>query len=340
VDGDLIAAVLVYCVPAIPRRILVHSGGEKVETRTKAVVAALFLVVVATLATTATAQKAGQKPALTWALHISEARGPVRTADLSSPLGKAVSSEILGGPANGSEAAYLIYTRMPSGAHGPAMFTLPVDHLYLVLSGKMSVKIGTDTFVAAPDTGVFVPANTPHEVWNAEGEPEAHIEVIAPAPSRDLMSMLKPAEPRKIENAAQYIRPAKPLVGELRPGLNAQPILARATGSANQMRIDSVPAGSGGPRPHIHAFEQVYFEKEGTMTLTYGINPSGNLATYKVPTNAFVIIQPGVVHTNQNDGPGVERHVTLLLPQPEPNSGPLDIEVELKPPPPARGRQN
>jgi mannose-6-phosphate isomerase-like protein (cupin superfamily) len=308
------------------------------ETRKKLFVAGILVVAFAALTTTA-ALKAGQRSSLTWALQVSEARGPVRTANLSTPLGKAVSSEILGGPANGSEAAYLIYTRMPSGAHGPAMFTLPVDHLYMVLSGKMNIQLGTDKFVVGPDTGVLVPAGVPHEAWNADAEPEAHIEVIAPAPSRDLMSMLKPAEARKIENAAQYIRPAKPLVGELRPGLNAQPILARSTGSANQMRIDSVPAGSGGPKPHIHAFEQVYFEKEGTMTLTHGINPKGNLATYKVPTGSFVIIQPGVVHTNQNDGPGVERHVTLLLPEPEPNSGPLDIEVELKPPPPPRVRQ-
>jgi quercetin dioxygenase-like cupin family protein len=95
------------------------------------------------------------------------------------------------------------------------------------------------------------------------------------------------------------------------------------------MRIDNVLSGSGGPTPHIHAFEQVYFEKQGEMTLTYG------LTTTKVKPNSFVIIPPGVVHTNQNDGSGVERHVTLLLPEPEVNTGPFDVPVELKPPPPA-----
>ena len=293
------------------------------KARTTSFVAGSFFVVFATLAIDAAqtgTTKAAQKGALTWAVHLSETRGPFRTADLS-PLGKAVSSEILAGPTNGSDAAHLIYTRMPAGAHGPAMFTLQVDHLYLVLSGKMNVQLGTDKFVAGPDTGVFVPAGVPHEVWNADAEPEAHIEVIAPAPSRDLMSMLKRAEPRKIENAAQYVRPAKPL-GTLKEGLNSQPLAARANGSKNQMRIDNTMPGSGGPKPHIHAFQQVYFVKEGTQTLMYGLN------TYMVPANSFVIIPPGVVHTNRNEGPGVERHATFLLPEPE--QQPFDIEVELK----------
>src|SRR5689334_20720025 len=117
------------------------------------------------------AQQGDQKKSLVWATHLSEARGPVRTADVGAPLGKSVSSEILGGPANGSDAAYLIYTRMPGGAHGPALFTLPADHLYMVLSGKMTIQIGTDRFTAAADTGVMVPAGIPHEAWNAEATP-------------------------------------------------------------------------------------------------------------------------------------------------------------------------
>ncbi len=273
---------------------------------------------------------------LTWDTRLSDARGPIRTADTTTPLGKTVSSEILGGPANGSDAAYLIYTRMPPGAHGPALFTLPADHLYLVLSGKMTIQIGTEKFVAGPDTGVMVPAGVPHEAWNAEAEPEAHVEVIAPAPSRDLMSMLTPAQPRAIENASQYVRPAPPLPAQLRRGLNLQPLFARNTGSVNTMRIDSSPAGAGMPNTHIHNFQQVYFIKEGTMTLLYGVTPQGEIARYQVPPNSFVVIPPGVVHANINDGSTVERHGTWLLPEPEPGR-PLDITVEVKPPAAPRG---
>src|SRR5438132_8776493 len=97
------------------------------KIRTNACIAALFLAVMA-MAITPSAQKVGPKSRLVWATRLSEARGPIRPVDLATPLGKTVSSEILGGPANGSDAAYLIYTRMPAGAHGPALFTLPVDH--------------------------------------------------------------------------------------------------------------------------------------------------------------------------------------------------------------------
>jgi mannose-6-phosphate isomerase-like protein (cupin superfamily) len=291
-------------------------------------------VLVAGTTTISQNQNTGNR--LIWDTRLSEARGPIRTADTRTPLGKTVSSEILGGPANGSDAAYLIYTRMPPGARGPALFTLPTDHLYLVLSGKMTIQIGTEKFVAGPDTGVMVPAGVPHETWNAEAEPEAHVEVIAPAPSRDLMSMLRPAQPRAIENASQFVRPAPPLPAQLRPGLNQQRLFARNTGSVNVMRIDSSPAGSGMPNTHIHNFQQVYFVKEGTMTLFYGVTPQGLVARYQVPPNSFVVIPPGVVHANFNDGATVERHIVWLLPEPEAGQ-PLDITVDVRPPAARRG---
>lgn len=283
-----------------------------------------------------TAQNPGAANRLVWDLRLSEARGPIRTADTRTPLGKTVSSEILAGPTNGSDAAYLIYTRMPAGAHGPALFTLPVDHLYLVLSGKMTIQIGTEKLVAGPDTGVRVPAGFPHEAWNGEQEPEAHIEVIAPASSRDLMSMLKPAQPRAIENAGQYVVPAPPLPAQLRQGLNQQQLFRRTTGSVNLMRIDSSPPSAGMPNPHIHNFEQVYFVKEGTMTLLYGVTPDGLIARYQVPANSLVVIPPGVVHANINETSSVERHAVWLLPEPEAGQ-PLDIGVDVRPPAAPRG---
>ena len=293
----------------------------------KSLTGALFVLVLAALALTAAAQTG---PAgLHWALRLNEMRGPIRTVNLSQPLGKEASSEILGGPTNGSDNAYLIYTRMPAGAHGPALFTLPVEHYYVVMSGKMTVQIGIDTFVAGPMNGVVIPANTPHEVWNAGVEPEAHLEVIAPATSRDLMSMLKPARPKKVENAAQYIRPiAVPAAKDLKPGLNGVVFTNLAQGSPNTVRLDSTLPGSGGPPTHVHRFEQVYFMVEGATTVIYGVD------RLKASKGDIVILPPAVVHTNLNESGAPERHITLLLPQNE--SGPADVEFEMKPPAPAR----
>jgi mannose-6-phosphate isomerase-like protein (cupin superfamily) len=272
------------------------------------------------------AQRTGPQGALTWALKVNATRGPIRAADISSPLGKEVRSEILGGPTNGSDAAYLIFTRMPPSAQGPALFTLPDDHLYLVLEGKLNIRIGTDVFAAGPHTGIVIPPGVPHEVSNADTAAETRVlEVIAPGSSRDLLSMLKPAQPRKVENAAQYIRtPKVPAAGELKPGLNGATFAGRDLGTVEQMRIDSTLPGSGGPKPHVHKFQQVYFETEGTTTLTYG------LLTYPLPKYSIAVIPPAVVHTNNNGTTAVERHVVLLLNEPADRSEPYDIEVEFK----------
>ena len=287
----------------------------------KSLVAGVFVLVLTAPAGSVLAQ--GTNGGLRWALRLNETRGPIRTADTSSLPGKDASSEILGGPANGSDNAYLIYTRMPAGARGPALFTLPVEHYYVVLSGRMTVQIGTDTFIAGPMTGVVIPVDTPHAVWNAGAEPEAHLEVIAPAPSRELMSMLKPAQPRKIENAAAYIRPiAVPAAKDLKPGLNGAVVTNRDRGSPNTVRLDSTLAGSGGPATHVHRFEQVYFMVEGATTILYGAD------RFKASKNDIVILVPGVVHTNRNESGMPERHLTLLLPQNV--DGPADIEFEMK----------
>jgi mannose-6-phosphate isomerase-like protein (cupin superfamily) len=287
----------------------------------KSLVAGVFVLVLTAPAGSVLAQ--GSPGSLRWVLRLNETRGPIRTADTSQLPGKDASSEILGGPANGSDNAYLIYTRMPAGARGPALFTLPVEHYYVVLSGRMTVQIGTDTFVAGPMTGVVIPMDTPHAVWNAGAEPEAHLEVIAPAPSRELMSMLKPAQPRKIENAAAYIRPiAVPAAKDLKPGLNGAVVTNRDRGSPNTVRLDSTLAGSGGPATHVHRFEQVYFMVEGATTILYGAD------RFKASKNDIVILAPGVVHTNVNESGMPERHLTLLLPQNV--DGPADIEFEMK----------
>ena len=294
------------------------------KARIRCFVAALFLVGSATFGITGTAQTGATKP--NWAVKVNETRGPVRAADMS-PLGKTVSSEILAGPTNGSDAGYLIFTRIPAGAHGPALFTLPDDHLYLVLEGKMNVQIGTDTFVAEKDTAVVIPPGIPHEVWNADAQPEVHLEVIAPGSSRDLMSMLKPAQPRKVENTAQYIRKTKvPAQSELKPGLNGAMFAERKTGTNEQMRIDSTLPGQGGPKPHVHKFQQVYFSIEGQTTISFGV------ATYPLPKYSIAVIPAGVVHTNSNKTSAMERHITLLMPEPKDRSEPFDIEFEQKGP--------
>jgi hypothetical protein len=68
----------------------------------------------------------------------------------------------------------------------------------------------------------------------------------------------------------------------------------------------------------------VYFSIEGQTTVEHGLN------TYPLPKYSIAVIQPGVVHTNFNKTAVIERHVVLLMPQPGPGDGPLDVEYERK----------
>jgi mannose-6-phosphate isomerase-like protein (cupin superfamily) len=304
---------------------IARTGAENMKRRTRFFVAAFF---VCFSATSSRVPAAGQRGAgkTTWDVRTNETRGPVRAADPRPPTSGA-SSEILAGPTNGSDYGYLIFTRMPSGAHGPSLFTLPDEHLYLVVEGRMNIQIGADRFTVNQYEGVWLPAGIPHEVWNADAGGEAHFEVIAPGSSRDLVSMLKPAQARTVENAAQYIRrPKVPDQTELKSGLNGATFAARVSGGTIQMRIDSTLPGQGGPKPHVHKFQQVYFSIEGQTAVEYGLND------FALPKYSIAIIQPGVVHTNSNKTSSVERHITVLMPQLEDPNEPLDVEYERKGP--------
>src|SRR4051812_2678434 len=133
----------------------------------------------------------GQAPpvnGLAGTFRFSAERGPVRRVDLS-PSRAAISSEVLAGPSSGLNSAFIIYTRIAAGTKPKGLYVLPVDHTFLVLSGKLNVQIGTDTFVAEPETLVLVPAGVPHRAWNEAGDSEADFEVLAPGHSADLASL-------------------------------------------------------------------------------------------------------------------------------------------------------
>jgi mannose-6-phosphate isomerase-like protein (cupin superfamily) len=266
------------------------------------------------------------RKAMSGVFHLGKARGPIRPVDLS-PAKAPVSSEILAGPGNGLDSAFILYTRMAAGVRAGALYTLPVDHTYLVLSGKLNVQLGTDRFVAEPDTLVLVPAGVPHRVWNEAAEPESDFQVVTPAPSRDLVSMMKPATARKIDNAVQYVRPAPRLDklagGQGHDSLNERVLASRATGSQYVLeRLNDVLPGGGRTEPHIHPFDQAYFIRQGTMTVQYG------LANYEAGANTLVLLPAGVVHNNLNNGTSPQSTITILLPEPE-KGNPMGADVEV-----------
>ncbi len=251
--------------------------------------------------------------------RINETRGPVRPADMAPFKGDS-SVEILAGPTNGLDSAFIVHQRLAPGARNTGLYSLPVEHTYLVLEGRLTVQIGSDEFVAEPDTLVLVPAGVPHRAWNAGSVPERDLQAIAPAPSRDLAAMMKPAQPRKIENAAQYVRVPPALTklagGQGHDSLNERILAEHSNGTKFLLeRLNDVLPGGGRTEPHGHPFDQIYFVKKGTMTVEYGS------FKYTAAANSLVVLPNGVVHSNQNLGSEPQSIVTLMLPQPPEGQG-------------------
>jgi len=149
------------------------------------------------------------------------------------------------------------------------------------------------------------------------------LEVVAPIATSDLVYLMQPAKPVKVENAAQYVFLA-PQLGEMKggvghEGLNERVMASTDNGSQHILeRLDDVLPGGGGPPTHQHEEDQLYLVTAGTMTVEY--------KGQKMPAspNTLVVLPRGVKHANTNQGDTVESHVTLLMPA-QPGGGPRGI---------------
>ena len=247
---------------------------------------------------------------------------PLRPIDLAPFQGK-YSTEILASPSTGLQAEIVMYTRLAPGAGKRGLYTLPADHTYLVMRGKLNLQIGTDDFVLDQNSLALIHSAVPSQIWNAGTEQADVLEVIAPIASSDLVFLMQPAKAVKVENAAQYIYLA-PALGEMKKGvghdgLNERVMASTDTGSMHILeRLDDVLPGSGGPPTHQHEEDQLYLVTAGTMTVEY------KGAKMPAGPNTLVVLPRGVKHANTNTADVMESHITLLMPA-QPGGGPRGI---------------
>ena len=251
---------------------------------------------------------------LTAGYHITKSTGPLRPVDLTPFQGK-FSTEILASPTTGLAAEIVMYTRLAPGAPKRGLYTLPADHTYLVMKGKINVQIGSDEFAVGPNTLILVHSGIPAQVWNAGAEQADVFEAIAPTASSDLVSLMRPARATKVDNPAQYIFLA-PDLGPMKGGVGHDSLNERIMASTDNgsmhihERLDDVLPGGGSAPTHTHEGDQVYLVTAGTMTVEY----KGQ--KFPAGLNTLVILLRGVPHANANQGSTVESHVTLLMPAP------------------------
>lgn len=111
--------------------------------------------------------------------------------------------QVLLSPTQGYDC-YVFAQWIEPGADGLPLHTHDVDQYLYVLAGEMSIQLGSDSFVAGPDTLIHVPPGTPHRSWNAATVDERHLEVLVPAPP--FASLSSPAQPRQVSAASSMLQ--------------------------------------------------------------------------------------------------------------------------------------
>ncbi len=199
--------------------------------------------------------------------------------------------------------------------------TCAADRVLYVLDGALDVQIGTETFVVGKNTAAMIPAGTPHAARVKAGAAE-YLEVLSPFVPDPLLS---DAEPVVVADAGKYVNAvdSAKFVSFGKAGFSLQEMSSRAMGAKHVMvNLARVEPAGGGPRNHIHAFDQLYFMIEGQMRVKVG------MSEFIANKHDLVFIPAGTVHTNWNPGPGVERHLMILSPEPM-SAGVWDYAVDV-----------
>lgn len=226
----------------------------------------------------------------------------------------------------GGESCTIIGTRVPSGRAGFAHHIHRSDQLYYVLKGETNIQFGSTVEVVREGTAAFIPGGLAHHNWNPSDADEVHLEVIAPGtyPGRPLAERREPGED---EDGPYFLRP-RDEAKYASPDKSSDWLVTREQGSPHAtLRIANIPPSGGGPKLHVHDFDQFFFVLEGVLTVQVA------LETHTAGPGHLVVLPAGVPHRQWNGGAAPERHLAILTPSPElPNTPqtPWDVLVSLE----------
>lgn len=201
------------------------------------------------------------------------------------------------------QAGCAIRLRRGGGSASPT--SVPVERFAWVLSGEALLEGPTGRQVAPTGCLAFIPAE---QAGCVSGDANAcWIEIEASASPATATPEVIKVDPSRFEGG----------------GFAYQSLADRSTG-VQSMRVNilQVQPGAGSPDFHIHAFAQLYVILEGEMTLDIG------RARVRASRNSLVFLPPGVVHRNFNASGKLERHVSLLVPEP-PEGAIFDFAVHI-----------
>jgi mannose-6-phosphate isomerase-like protein (cupin superfamily) len=175
-----------------------------------------------------------------------------------------------------------------------------MERFAIMLKGQARGSAQDDTDVANPGDVIFFPCNVSGAVVGDEAA--VWLEVTAQSVNNTDTGLHATAIRVEVDESK--------FEGDR---FKYQGIIDRSRG-ADSMRMNAcvVSPAAGSPDFHIHAFAQIYVVQEGEMTIDIG------RARYNAGPNTLVYLPAGVVHRNFNASDTVERHISLLIPEPAP----------------------
>jgi mannose-6-phosphate isomerase-like protein (cupin superfamily) len=220
------------------------------------------------------------------------------------------------------ESAIVIGSTVRAGGHAPPHHMHEhSDQLYFVIRGEMKIQLGSEVLTAGTGSLVYIPRGTPHHNWNESDKDEFHYEVLSPAP---LITQPVVTRTDATEAAPGYFvrQLADVEASGALPGFSMRRMLQRSDGSENMaLYVAQVDPGGAGPSTHIHAFDQFYYVLEGELTVEVALD------RFTAGPDDLVVLPAGVPHRQWNAGSVPERHLTLLVSEPEPGE-PWDVAVK------------
>ncbi|KAK5048714.1 hypothetical protein LTR84_005806 [Exophiala bonariae] len=216
------------------------------------------------------------------------------------------------------ESAVILASHIGEGGCGPGWHYHHSDQMYYLVRGTMKVRLHDREHFVPTHSLVFIPAGLPHYNWNEGPGGETHLEMIIPAPHRmeQIAYMIDKPEDVPVEwqtSKKAYVRTvSREKLSELLPGFKILPMADPSTGSSNAMIMYAeVAPNAGGPRTHIHEFDQYYFVLEGELTIEVA------LQKHILTRDMFVVLPAGVPHRQYNRSNVTEKHVVINTPPPE-----------------------
>lgn len=222
------------------------------------------------------------------------------------------------------ESCVILGARLPTGTDRGGRHKHVSDQLYYVVSGSLDLEVDGRDYVVPTGSVGFVPAGLPHSSRNRGAGDEVHIDVMVPAPPPGSGFSSPVADGQKgSAHGSAIVRNVDPDTGrEPIPGFMLRTLADHSTG-CNMMavRLAEMDPAVPGTQWHIHEFDQFYFVLEGLLMVEVANK------RFAVEPLSLVALPAGIPHRNWNGGDGVERHVAILVPEPE-RGVRADIAVE------------